>query len=254
MKTILIDIETAPSIAYVWNFWKQTIQHDSVIDYQGYIMSASIKELDSNEIFYLENRTDNDKKIVSDLITVLDKADIVVAHNGKKFDIPFIKARAVIHNIPPPSPFKIVDTLKIAKEEMNFKRNSLEYLAEALGVATKLKHNKFPGIHLWKECMAGNDEAWKEMEAYNIRDVEVLEQIYKKLKPWYGSHPNVNVDEDKTQMRCPKCGSNHLNKRGYYYTNKGQYQRYVCLDCKGWSSETYTANTLAERKNLLKGR
>lgn len=254
MKTILLDIETAPSIAYVWNFWKQTIQHDSVIDYQGYIMSCSFKDLNSNEIFYLENRTENDKKIVSDLLKVLNSADIVVAHNGKKFDIPFIKARAVIHGLNPPSPFKIVDTLKIAKEEMNFKRNSLEYLGEALGVATKSKHNKFPGIQLWKECMAGNDEAWEEMKDYNIRDVEVLEQIYLKLKPWYGSHPNVVVDEENTTMRCPKCGGYHINKRGYYYTNKGKYQRYVCLSCGAWSSETYTVNTLADRKNLLKGR
>ena len=255
MKTIILDIETAPSLAYVWGFWKQNVGDDMVLDYGGYIMSCSIKELGSDEVVYLENRTQKDKKIVKKILKYLDDADFVVAHNGIKFDIPFIKARASIHGLNPPSPFKTIDTLKIARKEMNFKRNTLDFLAKALDVPLrKMTTRKYPGFKLWWECLHKNDEAWKEMKAYNILDVEVLEQVYLRLRPWASNHPNINTGSNDTVMCCPKCGSDKLNRRGYYYTNKGKYQRYSCGDCGGWSSETYVVNTIEKRKSLLASR
>lgn len=226
-----------------------------VLDYGGQIMSVSLKWLGETDITYYENRTSNDKKIVKKILKWLDEADFVIAHNGLKFDIPFIKARASINNLPPPSPFKVIDTLKIAKKEMKFKRNTLEYIAEALDVPLrKLSHSKYPGFKLWWACIHGDDLAWEEMREYNIMDVEVLEQVYLRLRPWASTHPNITTGDDHIVMCCPKCGSYNLIRSGYYHTNKGKYQRYACKDCGGWSSETYVANTLAKRKSLLASR
>lgn len=253
-KIILLDIETAPSIAYVWSFWKQNIGDDMVSDYGGYIMSCAIKTLEDDNVIYLENRTENDKKIVKQILKHLDGADYVIAHNGKKFDIPFIKARAAIHNLPPPKPFKIIDTLLLAKKEMLFKRNSLQHIAEILNVPLrKLEHSKYPGFKLWLGCLKKDEEAWKEMRLYNIMDVEVLEQVYLRLRHWHTTHPNINAEDNPKQLLCPKCGSWKVNKEGYVYTNKGKYQRFSCKECGGWSQSTYTENRLEDRKKLLKG-
>lgn len=255
MKTIILDIETAPSLAYVWSFWKQNIGEDMVVDYGGYIMSCSIKELGSNDVVYLESRSENDKAITKDILKYLDDADFVVAHNGKKFDLPFINARAAIHKLNPPSPYKIIDTLTIAKKEMKFKRNTLSHLAQILDVPLrKLEHAKYPGFKLWLGCLNQEEQAWEEMRLYNIMDVEVLEQVYLRLRPWYSSHPNINTGNDNNIMCCPKCGHDDLYKRGFFYTNKGKYQRYSCKSCGGWSSETYVMNTIDKRKSLLASR
>ena len=255
MRTILLDIETAPSLAYVWSFWKQNVGDDMVLDYGGYIMSCSIKVLGETEVVYLENRETDDRKIVTDICKYLDDADFVIAHNGKKFDIPFIQARAAINGITPPSPFKVIDTLTIAKKEMRFKRNTLEFLAKALDVPLrKMTQRKYPGFKLWWECLHNNDGAWQEMKEYNIMDVEVLELVYLRLRPWDSTHPNSNTGDKVTKKCCPKCGSECIIKRGFYTTNKGKYQRYSCTSCGGWSSETYTTNTINERKNLLVSR
>lgn len=252
--TIILDIETAPSMAFVFGMWKQNINPDLLID-RGYIMSCSIKELGVDEVHYLENRTEDDYEITRDILDWLDKADYVITHNGKKFDIPFIRSRAVVHRLQPPSPFKDIDTLVIAKKEFRFTRNTLRNLCEELKVTNKkLDHAKFAGAKLWVECMKGNNEAWKEMRLYNEMDVISLEEVYLKLRAWYSNHPNINVNDDEEVMRCPKCGGDHLIKRGYFTTNTGKYQKYYCTSCGGWSSGRYTENTIKKRKSLLKAR
>lgn len=255
MRTLLLDIETAPSLAYVWNYWKQNIGNDMVLDYGGYIMSCSLKWLDEENVIYLENRTEDDTLIVAEILTYLDEAAFVIAHNGKKFDIPYIKTRAVINGLDIPSPFKVIDTLVIAKKEMLFKRNTLEHLAEALDVPSrKLTDRKYNGFKLWLGCLNQEEDAWKEMKEYNKLDVIVLQDVYLRLRPWYSQHPNVTSGNDSETMCCPRCGSSDVIKGGYYYTNKGKYPRVKCKSCGGHCSGTYTENTREKRKSLLASR
>jgi hypothetical protein len=47
----------------------------------------------------------------------------------------------------------------------------------------KKRHAKFPGFELWRECLAGNHEAWDEMREYNIDDVLSLEELYLVMRP-----------------------------------------------------------------------
>ena len=251
-KILLLDAETAPTMAYVWGLWKQNIGLDQILD-RGYLMSCTCKWLGEKEVYYIENKTHNDYRITKTILDYLNEADNVVAHNGKKFDIPFIKARAVVHSIPPPSPFKIIDTLEIAKKEFLFSSNKLEALAKELGCTPKGKHNDFSGFKMWSECLQGNYKAWEAMKEYNIQDVLTLEEVYLKMRPYASQHPNVTVEDDLEPMfRCPKCGSDNVHLRGYTHTNVGKYHKYVCLDCGSWSRERYTSNSLETRKTLLK--
>ena len=250
MKILIVDIETAPKVAYVWRFWKENISPKQVKQH-GHIMSFAAKWLGEGEIFYEENRKEDDRLIVSRLCELLDQADFAVAHNGEEFDFKQIRARAVVHGLKPPSPFKIVDTYKIAKKEFGFPSNSLEYLTGVLGCKTKKGgHSKFPGFELWLECLRGNEEAWGELKDYNIIDVLALEELYLKLRPWYSNHPNLAVYAENTEKPvCPKCGGEHLHYRGYAYTSVGKYHRLQCQDCGGWSRTRYSL--LGKNENLV---
>ena len=251
-KILLLDIETAPTLAYVWGLWKQNVGQEQIFD-RGYLLSCSMKWLGEPEIFYAENRVENDYKLTEIILQFLEEADYVIAHNGRKFDIPFIKARAVVNGLPAPSPFKIIDTLEIAKKEFLFTSNSLEALANELKCAPKMKSRKFNGFSLWLGCLKGNEDAWAEMRKYNEQDVTTLEEVYYKLRPWYSNHPNITVEDELTPtFRCPKCGSDEIHLRGYIYTTSGKYHKYVCLECGGWSRERYTNNSLEVRKTILK--
>lgn len=250
---LFLDIETAPKLAHVWQFWKTNIGLNQLKTF-GHIMSfAAIWNEDGDKnALYFETRTENDERLVRQLIRLLDDADIVVGHNVDQFDLGTIKARALALGIKPPSPYKIVDTLKIAKKQFRFDANSLAYLCEVLPIKhKKLKHNKFPGFELWKECMAGNDEAWKEMKKYNVWDTLSVRDVYYLMRPWIANHPNVANAEESEELLCPKCGSSHVHCRGYAYTNVGKYRKFQCQDCGGWSRTRITERFKELARSLL---
>lgn len=249
-KILVVDIETAPKLAYVWRFFKENVGAKQVREH-GHIMSFAAKWLGDDDIFYEENRTQNDKAVVESLCALLDKADIVIAHNGDNFDFPQVMSRALVHGIKPPSPYKTVDTLKVARREFSFPSNSLEYLAIVLGAAKKKSHKRFPGFELWQACMAGDETAWDEMKAYNIQDILTLEEIYLKMRPFIRNHPNVAVYNKEEIACCPKCNSTDIQWRGYAHTNVGRYHRFQCKSCGGWGRTRYTVMPMDERKTLL---
>lgn len=239
-KILILDIETAPNLAYVWGAWKQNIGQNQWVE-KSYIMSIAYKWLNGDEIYYMENRDDNDAELVAEIYSLLDEADVVVAHNGQKFDLPTIIGRGVVHGYSPPSPYYVVDTLLVARKELRLVSNTLANLCEQLGLTEKLSHKQFPGFELWKECLKGNPEAWEEMRVYNIQDVESLEELYLRLRPYMRNHPNVSRPDEEGVVACAKCGSTNIQYRGYYYTRAGLcYRRFVCLDCGGWNRERFS--------------
>jgi hypothetical protein len=248
-KILVLDVETAPKVAYVWRFFKENISAKQVKEH-GHMMSFAAKWLGDDQIFYEENRKDDDKVLIEKVIYLLDQADMVVAHNGERFDMKQIRGRAVVHGLAPPSPVKIIDTLKIAKNEFGFASNSLEYLTTVLGCKIKKGgHKKYPGFELWLACLRGEEAAWAEMKEYNILDILALEELYLKLRPWDTKHPNVAVySEDTGKVICPKCGGDHIQWRGYSYTSVGKYHRFQCNLCGGWSRTRYSL--LKKNENL----
>lgn len=249
-KILIFDIETAPDLADVWGYWNNNVGLNQVRR-DGWIMSFSAKWLGSNEVIYVENRTQNDKNLVKRLLKLIDEADIVVAHNGKSFDMGWFRGKAAIHGLQPPSPVKIIDTLIESRRLFQFPSNKLEYLLRRFKCTPKRSHKKFPGHELWVQCMLGNDEAWAEMEEYNCIDVIGLEELYLKIRPWITTHPNLNLYNDDEGHACPKCESTNLKKDGTVKLVAGVYQAYKCRDCGGWSRSNRTLLTKEKRATNL---
>lgn len=250
-KILILDIETAPNIAYVWRFFKTNVGAKQVLEHTE-IMSFAYKWLGEDQVYYYDVQHTNEATILPYLMEALDAADVVVAHNGNKFDLPTIQGRALVAGLRPPAPYKTVDTLLVARYEFNFPANSLEYLSTILGVDQKDSHKNFPGFELWDQCLKGNPAAWDEMRTYNIQDVITLEQIYLKMRPWMRRHPNVGVFEQNiTGPACPKCNSHDLQYRGYAHTNVGRFHRFQCNDCGGWGRERMSIIPTDQRKNIV---
>jgi hypothetical protein len=248
-KILIFDLEISPTLAYTWGLWKQNIGIEQIQE-DWFIMSAAGKWIDNDEVYYEDCRDSlfDDRKIVFNLHTMLDKADIVIAHNAIKFDIKKINSRFLHHNLLPPSPYKVVDTLQVAKSTFGFVSNKLAYLTDRLTEEKKTDHAKFAGFKLWQECLKGNEEAWEEMKAYNIQDVISLEELYLKFRPWIKNHP-VAYRPTSEERVCISCGSTNLVKRGYARLTTGKYERFSCKDCGKHQRGTKMVNDKEERAN-----
>ncbi len=254
-KVVTLDIETAPIKACVWSLWKQNVGLNQISS-EWFLLSFCAKWMHKNSVIYDDMRgkvhTEDDRHLLQKLWHILNEADIVVTQNGVAFDHKKINARFLLNGFPPPSPYKMVDTKLMAKQKFAFTSNRLEWMADKLSPVKKEKHKKFPGFELWVECLKDNPEAWDEMKEYNIPDVTSTEQVYLKMRAWIDGHPNVNVYDGRVDLRCHRCGSDDLARRGFYYTDSGKYQRYRCNGCGGWSRSRYTENTPEKRKALLR--
>jgi DNA polymerase elongation subunit (family B) len=253
-KVLIFDVETAPVLANVWSLWEQNIGLNQ-IKQDWFVLSWSAKWLGDSpsKVMYQDQRgrrnIEDDKELLKGIWKLLDEADVVITQNGKKFDSKKLNARFVINGMKPPSPYKHIDTVVIARKVFGFTSNKLEYMTNKLCKKyKKLKHNKFSGFELWKECLAGNPEAWEEMEKYNRYDVLSLEELYNILSPW-DQTVNFNLYHDEEDSVC-NCGSTKFTKRGYAYTSTGKYQRYVCNGCGAWSRSSDNEFTKEKRSSL----
>lgn len=228
---MLFDIETAPNLGYVWGKFEQ-----NVIEYtsEWYMLAWSAKWHGGRHVTkcladydgYTAGSED-DKALVSELHAMLSIADIVIAHNGDRFDVKRSNTRFIEHGLEPPPPYKTVDTCKVARRYFGFNSNKLDDLGHRLGVGRKVKTG---GFDLWRGCMHGDPRSWALMKKYNRQDVLLLERVYLKLLPWIGNHPNVSVMRGDPEA-CRNCGNTQLQKRGFGYTGTGKSQRYQCLKC-----------------------
>ena len=232
-KVLFLDIETAPIIGYVWGLWDNNVALNQIHS-DWHILSWSAKWAHEKKVMYKDQRDskniEKDKSLLKGIWDLLDKADIVITQNGKKFDIKKLNARFIMNEMPPPSSYEQMDTLVIAKKHFGFTSNKLEYMSKNLNKKyTKQDHKKYPGFELWKACLAGDIKAWKEMEKYNKYDVLALEEVFTKLSPWDKGVNYSLYTEDKSPL-C-RCGSTNFKKNGYKYTASGKYHRYFCLRC-----------------------
>jgi hypothetical protein len=234
-RILIFDIETAPVVGYVWQPWKTNL---IAIKEDWYLLSFAYKWLGEDTTYYHQKaaRKGDDRVLTKQLHSLLDRADIVVAHNLDKFDLRKANARFLYHDLPPVSPIMQIDTLKEAKRYFANTYNSLNGLGELLEVGAKKEHS---GFSLWLGCMENDEEAWARMAEYNIEDVELLERVYLRLRPYMGTpgkkgHPNLGF-WNPGETTCPKCGGTELTKRGKHRTTVSEFQTYQCKTCGGYS-------------------
>jgi hypothetical protein len=228
MKILFVDIETAPNLVHVWGLWQQNVGLPQILD-AGYVLCWAAKWKGEDDIMFSSIHEDGAENMLKSIHKLLDEADAVVHYNGTKFDIPTLNKEFLLYGMSPPAPYKQIDLLRTARSQFRFPSNKLDYISNALGLGKKIKHI---GHELWIGCMNGDPESWKMMEEYNIQDVVLLENVYKKLLPWIKGHLNYSVYNGEPS--CPNCGSKRYHKRGHAYTSASKFQRYQCQKCGAW--------------------
>lgn len=251
-KVLFFDIETAPNKMHGWSLWNQNFGLNQ-IESEWFILSYSAKWLGNEEVFYEDMEgivdTEDDTHLLDSLWKLIDEADVVIGQNSKSFDIKKMNARWIMKGYLPPSPYKQIDTLDIAKRNFAFTSRKLEWMTDKLCDNKKLTHGKFAGFELWKQCLLDNPDAWLEMKEYNMMDVVSLEELYLKMAAWDNKHVNFNLYTKENKHVC-RCGSHAVVEAGYAYTGVSKFQQYRCLDCGATTRGRVNLFTKEKRKSL----
>lgn len=237
-KVLFLDLEVSASIVAAFSMFKHFSTPDHIIQFpyilsfaanwlympEGHIESAHLADY---PMFETDHKCD--KELVEDLWHYFDKADVIVIQN-EGFDRGWFTQRCAYWNLPEPSPYRVVCTLKGLKKAMSLPSNSLGYSTKYFNLGhNKLHHD---GISLWIDCMAGDVDALKKMEEYNRGDIPTLRELYLKIRAYIPNHPNLALYYADGKQRCPVCGGDHLTKLSEKaYTNLSIFSSYRCDDC-----------------------
>lgn len=233
-KILILDIETSPSLAYIWSLWDENTPLQRLVEV-GNVMCFAAKWRGEKKVHFYSAHHDGHFEMVKRAHQLISEADAVVHFNGRSFDMKHLQREFMLAGLSPASPHKDIDLLTVCRSKFKFLSNKLQHISEQLGLGSK---EDTGGFDTWKACMAGDEKAWKLMRKYNIQDVHLTEQVYERLLPWIDGHPHWGL-YTKFPLHdsecCQRCGSKELVRKGFAYTGVGKYQRFKCAECGGWS-------------------
>jgi DNA polymerase elongation subunit (family B) len=184
-------------------------------------------------MMFYSSWTHTHNEMVGHAHRLLGECDAALHYNGKRFDIPYLNKEFLIEGLGPPVPYANIDLYAVVKKRFRFPSNKLDYVSQEMGFGGKVHHE---GHELWVKVLAGDEDAQRRMQEYNEQDVVLLEQMYRQLRPWIPSHPNVALIDGEGS--CVVCGSMKLVERESAYTAMSKYKQFQCLKCGSWQRET----------------
>ena len=245
VNILYFDIETSPCISYHFNHWDVSIRQEHKIK-ESHLLTVSWAFNDEPVRGFKLSVDDvekgDDLTLVVDMLEAIEKADILVGYNSKKFDIKYLNTRALYYGIPPVTTTKHIDLYEQVRKSFKFPSNSMGNVSSYLGLEGKLETE---GWSLWRRCMEhwnveACEKALDDMLTYNKQDIEATRDLHKRLMGWLKQTPNIgamkNIKSGIKTMRCSKCSSDDveaLNK--LTYTNVKGWEMYRCKSCGGVS-------------------
>lgn len=213
------------------NSWKHTLGYrippDSVIEWPRTICGAwgwyGVKRTE-----FASEWGDGREAMLRRMWDAYDQADVVYGHNVDRFDTKNLNAEWLVLGLSPPSPFKILDTLKEARKTFGFESNTLASLTERLDVETKT--DKY-SIEVARDACAGHKPSQRRIKAYNVGDRVASEAFVNRLRGWIPSHPHDLVGRIDDRPTCNQCWGDNLEPNGIKLAQQITYKLYRCRDC-----------------------
>jgi len=121
-----------------------------------------------------------DKSLVKECIDDIGKFNLIVTYYGTKFDIPFIRSRALYWKLDFPKfgSHNHKDVYYMVRNRLCIHRNRMEDAARLIDIKGKTHIDGY----YWITALTGDKEALKYILDHNKADVEVLEEVYYKMK------------------------------------------------------------------------
>ena len=246
VKILTFDIERIPGVAKVqhrgltiqgefWDLggWRHTlgrrIHADDVISWPRTICAAGRWYGQKEVMFAAEWEEGGHEQFMRTMWEWFDQAAVIVGHNSVAFDEKHVRSGFLEYGWTPPSPWKSIDTLRAARNQLNFESNTLDALAKRLGVVAKT--DKY-SADIAKAAVNGDAKAQKTIRLYNQGDIKATEAVFDRLRPYIKNGPHLGMWTGNS-WSCPNCGFDGIanNPTGEAYANVTRYKAFQCEKC-----------------------
>lgn len=226
-RVLVIDIETAPNIAYSWGIWQVNISVSQLIE-PSRVLCFAAKWVGEKKTHYFSEYHDGKQAMVQAAWDMMNEADIIIGYNHARFDIPHLHREFLLAGMTAPSPHQDIDLLRVMRNRFKFISNKLGFVTDALGIDTKLETG---GQQLWNDVLANNPKAWAKFKRYNIQDVHITEQLFTLLQPWIKNVPHAGMWSNMSV--CHSCGGKDLTPVGFVFERTTVFPKVLC-SCGAW--------------------
>jgi len=230
-KRMFFDIETSYNVIADFSCgYNKSIGPHQILKERSIICICWKWERD-DKVYYLKwDDNQCDKKMLTEFTKEMEKANEVIGHNGDKFDLRWLRARAIIHQLPFPTYIKSLDTLKKVRTAAYFNSNKLDYLAKLLLGYGKVDTG---GFQLWVDICENKDKsAIHKMVQYCKNDVVILEEIFHHIESYITHNTHVGKIKGNDKCSCKACGSEDIKLKGNVFTSAGNIQKHIeCNNC-----------------------
>jgi len=211
-KVMIYDIETSRTRAWVWWTGKQYVSPQQLID-EPTIITVSWKWLGEEEIYYLTwDKDHSDEQLMKDFLKEYNKADMVIGYNNDRFDNRWVNARAMKYGLDVNTFVRSYDIMKEEKRVFRVPSYSMAYMAKYSNVIHKQGHE---GIIMWEKIQTGTKEEQEEylqkMVDYNIGDIAATEELYIRLRKYFGHRMHFGVLQGEERFSNPDTGSTNVS-------------------------------------------
>ena len=252
-RVVTLDIERIPGRARVkhrgltiegefWdlNGWKHTIGRrihaDDVLEWPRTICAAWRWYGEDEVHFAAEWEVGGNDGFLRRLWEVADECDIAIGHHAAGFDFPILAGDWAMLGLPAPSPYKVIDTLKIARGTFAYESNTLDALNKRLGIDAKT--DKYDS-RVAKAAVAGDKEAQDRIRFYNMGDIAASEALFDRLRPFAKGIPHLGMWTDD-ELACPSCGHTMTATGKTVHANVQRYEHLACTNCGAHARGTTT--------------
>lgn len=257
IKILCLDIETSLMHFYAFSPGQQYLNPENIIDGKDFsILCWAAKWLMDSKTYGAAVTSDEamnhtDASVIGRLWRLLDEANVIVAHNAKKFDVKKINARFLLNGYPKPSPFQVVDTLAVSRKNFALSSHKLDLLGKRLLGDEKMK----TGFNLWVRCDHGDQAALNKMDRYCRHDVKMLEDLFMLYRPWItGINLGTYFEVQEGVVRCPIClqSEEGFTEVGTSNTQVNSYKVFRCNGCQALGRSGLSNLTTKERQQQLR--
>ena len=253
LNAVTLDIERLPGQHSTWHrgqtitgpFWDlneikawtgKRIHADDVSEWPRTICAAWKWYDQPDTVFAAEWEVGGYDGFMRAVWEVFDQADLIIGHNADRFDARHLMGGWAEMGLPAPSPYKVVDTLKIARGTFAYESNTLDALNKRLGIDAKT--DKYDA-RIARAAVNGDKEAQETLSAYNRGDIVASEALFDRLRPYAKGIPHLGMWTDDA-LACPSCGHTMTATGKTVHANVQRYEHLTCPNCGSHARGTAT--------------